>query len=110
VVAEIADSVVIMYAGKVAERADVISIFEEPKHPYTQGLLRSIPRLEDSRADGLSTIEGIVPSLQNLPQGCRFHPRCPHAQELCRTEVPQLEHAADGHDVACHLVSGRLGS
>jgi len=109
VVAEVADSVVIMYAGKIAERADVFSIFEAAKHPYTQGLLRSIPSLEDSRASGLSSIEGSVPSLQNLPQGCRFHPRCPHAQQLCRTEVPQLEPVADGHDVACHLVSGRLG-
>jgi oligopeptide/dipeptide ABC transporter ATP-binding protein len=110
VVAEFADSVVIMYAGKIAERADVFSIFEDPKHPYTQGLLRSIPGLEDDRAVGLSTIAGNVPSLQNLPQGCRFHPRCPYAQELCRMEVPQLEQVADEHDVACHLVSGRIDS
>jgi oligopeptide/dipeptide ABC transporter ATP-binding protein len=110
VVAEGADSVVIMYAGKVAERADVYSVFENAKHPYTQGLLRSIPGLEENRARGLATIEGSVPSLENLPQGCRFHPRCPHAQQLCRTDVPQLERVSDGHDVACHLTSGRLGS
>ncbi len=110
VVAEFADSVVIMYAGRVAERGDVFTIFEDPKHPYTQGLMRAIPGLEDNRTGGLSTIEGNVPSLQNLPQGCRFHPRCPHAQELCRSEVPQLEQVSDTHDVACHLVAGRLAS
>ncbi len=108
VVAEVADSVVIMYAGKIAERGDIYSIFENPKHPYTQGLLKSIPGLNDTRKGGLSTIEGNVPSLQNLPEGCRFHPRCPHAQPLCRGEVPQLEAVDDIHDVACHLVSGRL--
>ncbi len=110
VVAEVADSVIVMYAGKIVERADVFSIFEDPKHPYTQGLLKSLPNLGDSRAEGLSTIAGSVPSLQNLPEGCRFHPRCPHARELCRREVPQLETIADGQDVACHLTSGRLDS
>jgi len=108
VVAEVADSVVIMYAGMVAESGDVVTIFENPQHPYTQGLLRSIPGLEDDRAEGLETIEGNVPSLHDLPTGCRFHPRCPHAEELCRSEVPRLDRLDGEHDVACHLASGRL--
>jgi oligopeptide/dipeptide ABC transporter ATP-binding protein len=110
VVAEFADRVVIMYAGKVVENADVFSIFEDPRHPYTQGLLQSIPGLDNDRSRQLSTIEGNVPSLQNLPQGCRFHPRCPHAEEMCRIEDPRLEQVADAHEVACHLANGRLGS
>ncbi len=106
VVAEIADDVTIMYAGRVVEHADVYSLFESPRHPYTRGLLASIPRLDHRKTLALNTIEGTVPGLSSLPAGCRFHPRCPLADELCRTTPPELESCGDGHDVACHPTDG----
>ncbi len=90
VVAEICDEVVVMYAGRVAEQAHAIDLFESPRHPYTQGLLKSIPRLEDTPKTILPVIEGFVPSLQQMPAGCRFQNRCPKADDQC-TNVPALE-------------------
>ncbi|MGH8016825.1 MAG: ABC transporter ATP-binding protein, partial [Opitutaceae bacterium] len=100
VVAENCDDVVVMYAGRIAERGPVNNIFSRPAHPYTQGLLASIPRLEHERKTRLSTIEGTVPALNEMPEGCRYQNRCPWAIERCR-EQPPLETVAGGQDVAC---------
>jgi peptide/nickel transport system ATP-binding protein/oligopeptide transport system ATP-binding protein len=100
VVAEMADEVAVMYAGRVAERATASELFASPQHPYTLGLLGSIPRLDEDR-DRLLAIEGAVPPPFALPQGCRFHPRCPFAIEACTRTQPALEAVAEGHLAAC---------
>ena len=110
VVADMADEVLIMYAGKVAERGSALQIFERPSHPYTQGLMASIPSLDSTRKAPLSTIEGTVPGLHELPAGCRFHPRCGHAAALCRETVPELRDVEAGHSAACHWTAGALDS
>jgi len=102
VIAELADDVVVMYAGQIVERAPVDAIFNDPQHPYTIGLLGSIPRLDVER-ERLSTIEGTVPSPANQPRGCRFGPRCPFAQPRCIEEPPPLRELGTGHQVACWL-------
>ncbi len=101
VVADMADRVAVMYAGKIVELADVFSIFKEPIHPYTRGLLKAVPN-PLIKIERLETIPGTVPSLINPPPGCRFNPRCPYASKICRTKVPELEEVKDGHYVACH--------
>ena len=107
VVAEMAEEVVVMYLGKVVERCDVDSIFYNPKHPYTRGLLNSIPRLEDvvqDRRERLKAIEGMVPSPYQRLQGCAFHPRCPDFMPgVCDEAEPQLIQLESGHAVRCHL-------
>jgi oligopeptide/dipeptide ABC transporter ATP-binding protein len=115
VVAENADRVVVMYAGRKVEEADVDDLFERPAHPYTRGLLGSIPLLDEpgkataTRAR-LNEIKGIVPSLVKLPTGCSFAPRCGHATDQCRAATPPLEQAWPGHWVACwHAVRLRQG-
>jgi peptide/nickel transport system ATP-binding protein len=110
VVAEMADDVLIMYAGKVVERGTVEQIFERPSHPYTQGLIASIPALDSDRSQRLATIEGTVPGLRDLPSGCRFHPRCPHAAALCRERPPEMRPVAAGHDAACYWAAGELSA
>ncbi len=100
VIAEIADEVVVMYAGKIVETAPVRDLFGDPQHPYTIGLLGSIPRLDADR-ERLSTIEGTVPSPSNQPKGCRFSPRCPFADRRCREEPPPLREISPGHHAAC---------
>ncbi len=100
VVAEICDYVYVMYAGKVMEQAETFELFEHTRHPYTQGLLKSIPRL-DEKADRLYTIEGVVPNLLHLPRGCSFCTRCDQAQERCFTEKPGIYEASEGHGVRC---------
>ena len=106
VIAEIARRVVVMYAGRIVEEAETVPLFEDPKHPYTQGLLRSIPRL-GSRSTGkrirLEEIKGIVPGLLDLPEGCRFSPRCPHVMGVCREKDPPLERIGPGRTVRCWL-------
>ncbi|SDZ67263.1 peptide/nickel transport system ATP-binding protein [Evansella caseinilytica] len=103
VVAEMADRVVVMYAGQVVEQSDVDRIFYDPKHPYTKALLGSIPRLEE-KIEVLNTIKGIVPSLKNMPEtGCRFADRCPEAMPECRTITPELGETEKGHAVRCIL-------
>jgi oligopeptide/dipeptide ABC transporter ATP-binding protein len=100
VIAETADKVVVMYAGNVVEKAGVRELFREPAHPYTMGLLGSIPKLnEDSKR--LQSIEGVVPSPFNMPKGCRFSPRCGHAMDICREREPVFAKIADGHHVSC---------
>jgi peptide/nickel transport system ATP-binding protein len=105
VVAEMAQRVIVMYAGKVVEEASVEQLFEAPLHPYTQGLIRSILRIDGAatRKARLSAIPGTVPSLLRPPAGCRFAPRCEFATDVCRREVPPLREHADGHKVACVL-------
>ncbi len=108
VVSEVADEVAIMYAGRIVEHGVGAKVLEQPQHPYTRGLLASIPTLEDDKGRPLAVIEGTVPGLREMPSGCRFHPRCAHAQSLCRAEVPLLETSGSGQQAACHLVSGRI--
>jgi len=100
VIAELADDVIVMYAGKVVERCAVPRLFAEPQHPYTIGLLGSIPRL-DLEQERLSAIEGFVPDAAAMPEGCRFHPRCPFSIEKCRQEEPALAEIAPNHFAAC---------
>ena len=102
VVAELCDRVYVMYAGRVMEQADVCSLFEKPLHPYTFGLLNSIPDTSGTR-DRLFTIRGMVPNLLKLPEGCRFCPRCTKAMKICTYKEPELIRAEDGHYVRCHL-------
>lgn len=104
VVAEMADKVIVMYAGQVVESADVFTLFRSPRHPYTQGLMKSIPRLDEHRRERLFAIPGSVPSLKDIPSGCRFHPRCPQAVGRCQEEQPELTHIEDGHRVRCWMI------
>jgi len=101
VVAENADDVVVMYAGKVVERAPVEALFETPRHPYTLGLFRSLPKL-DSKVERLEVIEGNVPNPLEFPSGCKFRPRCPFATDQCGSSEPGLESIGEQHEVACH--------
>jgi peptide/nickel transport system ATP-binding protein len=105
VVAEITDEICVMYAGRIVERAATGPIFDSPQHPYTWGLLKSIPRLDGSRGDELVPISGRPPSLINRPSGCFFHPRCPYARDEHRRKDPKLASVPDdpGHEVACLL-------
>jgi peptide/nickel transport system ATP-binding protein len=100
VVAEVCDEVAVMYAGQIVERAPVAVLFERPQHPYTVGLIGSIPRL-DRRVDHLATIEGTVPNMAAPPAGCRFAPRCPFALDACRAAPPPLVEIAPGHATRC---------
>jgi oligopeptide/dipeptide ABC transporter ATP-binding protein len=102
VTAQICNKVVVMYAGKVVEHAPVIKFFQDPKHPYTQALLRTLPDLR-VRGTKLQVIEGAVPSGINPPAGCRFHPRCPKAMSKCMKEEPQFFKIGEDHEVACFL-------
>jgi peptide/nickel transport system ATP-binding protein len=106
VVAEMADKVIVMYAGQVVEEADVFTLFENPLHPYTQGLIASVPHLELDGDEELASIPGTVPSLQHMPAGCRFHARCSYATDKCTAQPPPLLEADSGHSVRCWLVSG----
>jgi peptide/nickel transport system ATP-binding protein len=105
VVAETAQRVVVMYAGKVVEEANVDDLFESPCHPYTQGLIRSIPRidLDSAHKPRLEAIGGSVPILINPAPGCRFAPRCRHVMAVCSEREPVLREIAPGHRMACHL-------
>src|SRR5262249_34421005 len=98
--AERADQVAIMYAGRIVERGGADQVFSDPLHPYTQGLLRSIPKLGAARRR-LDAIPGVVPDLLHLPSGCRFRDRCPIAVEACPADAPPLEEHAPAHWAAC---------
>jgi peptide/nickel transport system ATP-binding protein len=100
-IAEIADNVAVMYAGKIVEYGNSDNVFNIPKHPYTQGLLKSIPRLKSK--EKLSWIPGTPPDLRNPPVGCRFHPRCPYVMDVCRREEPPIKDVGGNHLVACWL-------
>lgn len=103
VAAEVADRIAVMYAGAVVEEGTVAEIFERPRHPYTIGLLQSIPGLEGERGGELHAIKGAIPPLSQVPPGCRFHPRCPYAMEQCRVKEPPLRESWTGHRAACWL-------
>jgi oligopeptide/dipeptide ABC transporter ATP-binding protein len=103
VVASMADEVLVMYAGRIVERADVDSLFHRPRHPYTKALLACMAGIEDDRSRPLEPIEGTAPNLTDPPPGCRFAPRCPIAEDRCRKHDPRLLAASDGHAVACLL-------
>ena len=102
VVAEVADRIVVMYAGRIVEKADAHSLYKTPGHPYTDGLMRSIPRL-DLKGQELETIKGLPPNLMAVPPGCPFHPRCSRAEDKCRTEVPADHNLGLGRISACHF-------
>ncbi|MCX6128953.1 MAG: ABC transporter ATP-binding protein [Proteobacteria bacterium] len=104
VVAEIADYVVVMYAGQAVEYSSVFEIFENPKHPYTKGLLKSIPSKTITKQEKLYTIQGTVPNLRNLPNGCYFNTRCEFAKDLCFNKSPELHSVGPNHQAACHIV------
>jgi len=101
VVAELCTRIVVMYLGQIVEEADVNSLFKRPLHPYTRGLMQSIPQLDSVRGEKLHVIEGAVPSLENVPQGCRFAQRCEFATDLCLEKAPDLEDKGDGRKVRC---------
>ncbi|MEG6616539.1 ABC transporter ATP-binding protein [Peptococcaceae bacterium 1198_IL3148] len=106
VVAEMADRAVVMYCGKVVEEAPVADLFENPLHPYTKGLLASIPSIDDDSNEKLFVIEGSVPNMMHLPAGCAFAPRCPEAKDQCLGAIPQLKQVAPGRKVSCWLAEG----
>jgi oligopeptide/dipeptide ABC transporter ATP-binding protein len=107
VVAEMCERIVVMYGGKVVEEGDAVSIFKSPLHPYTEGLLKSVPRMDED-VEVLHVIEGVVPNPLHLPTGCRFHPRCPVAIDKCKEVQPEFEQIAPGRYVACFLAADRL--
>ncbi|GAA4917194.1 peptide/nickel transport system ATP-binding protein/oligopeptide transport system ATP-binding protein [Stackebrandtia albiflava] len=111
VVADVADRIAVMYAGRIVEHADVHSLYRNPAHPYTIGLLDSIPRLDD-KGKRLRTIPGLPPNLTAIPSGCPFHPRCPFAQDICVTRVPPNMDLGGGRRSECHfadrIVTGEL--
>ena len=111
VVADVADDIIVMYGGKCVEKGSVDEVFYSPQHPYTWGLLASMPRLDRVRTDRLDPIPGNPPSLINLPSGCAFNPRCAHRSEVggdrCRTEVPELLEAKQGQSARCHIAPAR---
>jgi peptide/nickel transport system ATP-binding protein len=103
VIAETADEVAVMYAGRVAELGALVGVLDAPEHPYTWGLLQSLPSADASRDEPLHPIEGTPPSLIAVPSGCPFHPRCPYVMAVCPREEPALLPTSPGHTVACHL-------
>jgi oligopeptide transport system ATP-binding protein len=102
VVADVADKIAVMYAGRIVERADVFDLYRQPGHPYTKGLLESIPRL-DQKGQQLAAIGGLPPNLMRIPAGCAFNPRCKYAQDVCREDRPALLEVAPGRESACHF-------
>ncbi|MGV9260698.1 ABC transporter ATP-binding protein, partial [Streptomyces sp. NPDC003703] len=109
VVADVADKIAVMYAGRIVEQAPVHELYKRPAHPYTRGLLDSIPRL-DQKGQELYAIKGLPPNLLRVPTGCAFNPRCPKAQDICRTDVPELLAVTErdggelpGRASACHF-------
>jgi oligopeptide/dipeptide ABC transporter ATP-binding protein len=106
VIAEMAKRVVVMYSGKVVEEGSIDDIFFHPQHPYTEGLLETIPRIDQNIQPGkrLLEIPGMIPSLRELPRGCYFHPRCSRVMEVCRQEAPELKKIGDQHLCSCWLI------
>ncbi|MFI9099493.1 ABC transporter ATP-binding protein [Streptomyces fildesensis] len=108
VVADVADKIAVMYAGRIVETSPVHEIYRKPAHPYTKGLLRSIPRL-DQKGQELYAIKGLPPNLLHIPAGCAFNPRCPMAQDICRTDVPPLYEVSETRASACHFWTETIG-
>jgi peptide/nickel transport system ATP-binding protein len=103
VIAETCDKTAIMYAGRIAELADVVSVFKEPIHPYATGLVGAIPSMIKAEKKKLTSIPGSPPDLIDPPTGCRFHPRCPYAEDICSREEPSFDEVEPGRFVACHF-------
>jgi oligopeptide/dipeptide ABC transporter ATP-binding protein len=101
VVARYADRVNVMYAGRIVETANAKELYKSPRHPYTLGLLKSVPRLDQARKSKLDPIEGVPPDLVNLPPGCPFYPRCSYRMERCEQEMPPLVQVSEKHHAAC---------
>jgi oligopeptide/dipeptide ABC transporter ATP-binding protein len=108
VVAAMADEVLVMYAGRIVERADVDTLFHNPRHPYTKALLACVAGIEDDRRTPLEPIGGSAPDLRNPPPGCRFAPRCPSARDICSRQDQTLRHVSSDHEAACVLVEAEL--
>ena len=104
VVSEVCDRVIVMYTGKVVEQGLIREILDKPKHPYTEGLIAAIPNIQDEKGK-LSSIEGMVPQLDNMPKGCSFHPRCPYAMAICKEKRPALTTDENGRKVRCFKYS-----
>jgi oligopeptide/dipeptide ABC transporter ATP-binding protein len=105
IIADVCEEIIVMYAGRIVEKADVRSVFKNPLHPYTQGLIAAIPSLRGKKKS-LYSIPGMVPAARNFPEGCRFHPRCEKCMDICKTTVPLLTEIQPGHAAACHLFTG----
>ena len=104
IIAETCDKLAIMYAGKLVEYGDIVTVFKEPLHPYSQGLLSAFPSIEAAKRRMVS-IPGFPPDLLDPPSGCRFHPRCPYTMDICKREEPKITEVVEGtHSVACHLI------
>jgi len=103
IIAETCEKCAIMYAGKIVESGDVVTIFKKPLHPYTQGLMDAFPSIKTAKKE-MTSIRGFPPDLLNPPSGCRFHPRCSQAMSICKEEEPRFIEVSGGHYVACHLV------
>jgi oligopeptide transport system ATP-binding protein len=108
VVADIADDVLVMYAGRAVEFGSVHDVYYNPSHPYTWGLMGSLPRADMTEKTPLHPIKGMPPSLVDLPEGCAFHPRCPFAKEICHTQTPPDRALNEAHTAACHF-AGDVG-
>ena len=106
VVAETCDRVIVMYLGQIVEEANAKELFTNPFHPYTRGMMLSIPQMTDDKPERLFVIKGTVPLLSQIPAGCRFAPRCEYATERCRKEMPPLREMENGHKVRCFLERG----
>ena len=104
IISEVCDKLAIMYAGKLVEVGDVVSMFKNPSHPYTQGLIAAFPGIYAPKQE-MKALPGSPPNLLNPPKGCRFAPRCPSAMDICKKKTPQLEEASKNHFVACHLAN-----
>ena len=102
--AEVVDMLGIMYAGKIVEQGSIVHVFKEPLHPYTDKLISAFPSILGPKRE-LSSIHGFPPDLLNPPPGCRFHPRCNYAKEICKIEEPSTKKPGEDHYVACHLIS-----
>ncbi|MBV7522564.1 ABC transporter ATP-binding protein [Ensifer sp. ENS12] len=111
IIAEMCDEVNVMYAGQIVEQANVFDLFDRPSHPYTRGLLASIPKATEKRtAARLNSIPGVVPNLAKLPVGCRFHPRCADAMPICQLKQPELTELGNGHKVRCWMHDRKEGN
>lgn len=109
VISMIADVVIVMYQGRIVEQGTPRQVFQNPQHPYTIGLINSLPRMDQPRKTGLKPIKGSMPDPYDPPKGCGFHPRCPHITNQCQSAVPELEHTGEGRRVACwHLRPVRI--
>ncbi|TVQ36289.1 MAG: ABC transporter ATP-binding protein, partial [Spirochaetaceae bacterium] len=110
VVAEVADRVAVMYAGDIVETGTVEQVFVNPRHPYTVGLIGSLPDIEQRGKSRLKPIHGLMPDSMELPSGCSFHPRCPHVMGLCSAAKPQMYQVGTGHQSRCYLHDNKDGT